>query len=129
MAKGRKNKTPSRLRYERDHPTVSLRIPQKLSDTLRIIKEAEGKSIKDVLEAGAGLLEVKVRQEEEIRVQAYEEGWEKGIAEAEELYAVPYRCSICGKEIVVTTDEEKRAIKTYMREHGWGHAECINRRR
>ena len=129
MAKGKKNKTPSRLRYEREHPTVSFRISKELHDRLQIVKEAEGKSTTDVLKVGVGLLEVKVRQEKEIQVQAYEEGWEKGVAEAEELYAVPYRCSRCGKEIVVTTDEEKRAIKTYMREHGWGHAECINRRR
>jgi hypothetical protein len=80
------------------------------------------------VEAAVGLFEVKGKKEEEIRQQAYDEGWDKGIEQAAELYVVPYQCSICGKEIVVDTDEEKKAIKTYMREHGWGHADCVKRR-
>ena len=72
---------------------------------------------------------MKVRQEKEIRQQAYEEGWEKGAEKAEALYAVTYPCSICGEEIFVITDGEKKAVKAYMREHGWGHGSCVNRRR
>lgn len=128
MVKGKSKKTPSRIKYEQSHPTVSFRVSKELYDRLQAVKKAEGKSITDVLKIGVGLLEVKVRKEKEIRDQAYEEGWEKGAAEAEELYAVSYSCSVCGKNIVVTAENVKRAIRTYMREHGWGHADCINRR-
>ena len=128
MVKGTKKKTPSRVKYEQKHPTVSFRVSKDLYNKLQAVKEAEGKSITDVLKMGVGLLEVKMRQEKEIRDQAYEEGWVRGIAEAEELYAVPYLCSGCGKEIIVTTEDEKKAIRRYMREHGWGHAECHKQR-
>jgi len=77
---------------------------------------------------GVGLLEVKVSKEKEAKRQGYEEGFEKGYEEAEELYKVPYPCKICRKTLVVTSAKEKEAIKMYMLEHGWGHADCINRR-
>lgn len=35
MAKGKKRKTPSRVKYERDHPTVSLRVTKELKDMLQ----------------------------------------------------------------------------------------------
>jgi hypothetical protein len=123
----RKGKTPSRIKYEQNRPVVSFRVSKELYDRLEAVKKTEGKSTTDVLGVGVGLLDVKVRKEKEIRDQAYEEGWEKGTAEAEELYAVHYSCSVCGKKIVVTSDDEKRAIKTYMRDHGWGHGNCVKR--
>jgi hypothetical protein len=128
MAKGKYKKTPSRVKYEQSHPTVSFRVSKELYDRLQAVKRIEGKSITDILKVGLGLLEVKVRKEEEIRLQAYDKGWEKGITEAEELYSVSYPCIVCGKTIVATSDAEKKAIRKYMREHGWGHADCINRR-
>jgi predicted CopG family antitoxin len=84
MAKYKKRKTPSRIKYEQSHPTVSFRVSKELYDRLQSVKKAEGKSIAEVLKVGVGLLEVKVRKEKEIRDQAYEEGWEKGASEAEE---------------------------------------------
>ncbi len=127
MAKGKTKKTPSRMKYEAKRPTFSFRIYDELKARIQKVKKAEGISNTNLVEAAVGLFEVKGKKEEEIRQQAYDEGLEYGIEETAELYAVPYPCSGCGKEIVVTTDEEKKAIKTYMREHGWGHAKCINR--
>jgi len=124
----KKRQSPSRVKYEQSHPTVSFRVSKDLYDRLQAVKEAEGKSTADVLKVGVGLLEVKVRKEKKIRDQAYEEGRQRGVEEAKDRYAVTYPCRVCGKEIVVTGDHVKRAIKTYMREHGWGHADCVNRR-
>lgn len=128
MTKAKRNRTPSRLKYERSHPTFSFRISQELGNRLEAVKKGEGVSNTNILEAAVGLFEVKRREEKEIRDQAYEEGWEKGAAEAEELYSVSYPCSVCGKEIVVTREDEKRAIRTYMRQDGWGHADCVDPR-
>ena len=131
MKKGegdKRRKSPSREKYEEANPVVSFRVSRELYDRLEAVKQAEGKSITDVLNVGVGLLEVKIRKEKEIRDQAYEEGWEKGVDEACNIFLVTYSCSVCGKEIEVTTDDEKRAIRTYMREYGWGHADCVNRR-
>ena len=128
MARRKKNKSPARDRYEKSHPVISFRVDKELYDRLKAVKKVEGRSMADILKAGLGLIEVKMRKEEEIRQKAYDEGYEKGIEAAAELYEVPYPCSVCGKEIVVTTDEEKKAIAEYMREHGWGHGDCIERR-
>jgi len=128
MTKGKRKKTPSRVKYEVKRPTFSFRIYDELKARIQKVKKVEGISNTNLVEAAVGLFEVKGKKEEEIRQQAYDEGWDKGIEQAAELYVVPYQCSICGKEIVVDTDEEKKAIKTYMREHGWGHADCVKRR-
>jgi hypothetical protein len=128
MAKGKRNKTSSRIRYEQSHPTVSFRVSRELYDRLQAVKKAEGKSITDVLKVGVGLLEVKIRSEEKIKLQGYDKGYEKGIEDALELCEVSYPCSVCGETIIVETKEEKKAIAKYMVEHGWGHAKCIERR-
>lgn len=130
MAKGKKNKPPARDRYEKKNPVVSCRVDRALHDRLQAAKLAGGKSYADILRIGLGMLEVKVRKEKEIRDRAYEEGYDKGYedaAKAGEEFVVPYRCVKCGEEIIVTTDEEKKAIAIYMRENGWGHGDCLNR--
>jgi hypothetical protein len=127
VAKKQRTKPPSRKRYEEDHPVFSARVPKGIYDRIQAVKEKEGWSNTGIFKVALGLIEVKERAEEEVRQQAYDEGFEEGIASAEELYSVTYPCSKCGKEIIVGTDEEKRAIRGYMLEHRWGHADCVNR--
>lgn len=55
----------------------------------------------------------------------YEEGYDKGWREAKARYCVTYFCSVCGGTIEVETDNEKQAIRRYMRERGWGHGNCV----
>ena len=129
MAKGKAKRTPSRIRYEQSHPTVSWRVSKELYDRLQAVKEAEGKSVTDVLKVGIGLLEAKVSKENEAKRQGYEEGFNDGYEQAEARYKVTFPCSVCRKTIAVTDKTTKEAVKRYMVEHGWGHAECINRRR
>lgn len=128
MTVKKKGKSPARDRYERNNPVVSFRVDRELYDRLQRAKKVKGMSYTDVVKAGLGLIEVKIRSEEKIKLQGHDEGYEQAANSAYELWAVPYPCSICGEEIVVTTDEEKKAIATYMREHGWGHGDCIDRR-
>ena len=120
---------PSRKKYEEDNPVVSFRASRKDYGTFIAIREKLGMSHGDVYKTGLGVIQVKIRAEEEVRREAYDEGWEKGITGAVEAYMVTYPCSICGKSTEVTTEGEKKAIRGYMVEHGWGHADCINRRR
>jgi len=123
----KKKKSPSRIKYEQSHPTVSFRVSRELYDRLQAVKEAEGTSITDVLKVGVGLLEVKVRKEEEVRREGYENGFGRGYEEAQVLYMVTYPCRVCRKTLEVTSAKEKEAIKGYMLEHGWGHANCVSR--
>jgi len=127
VVKGRKRKTPSRVKYEQSRPTFSFRIYKDLDERIQEVKKAEGMSNTNIVEAGVGLFEVKVRKEKGVRAQAYDEGYDEGYKDAEELYKVTYPCKICRKTIEVMSMKEKEAIKGYMREHGWAHAACINR--
>ena len=124
MAKRKKNKSPARGRYEKSHPVISFRVDKEFYDRLKAVKKVEGRSMADILKAGLGLIEVKMRKEEEIRQQAYDKGEENGIRMAEDLYMVTYPCSKCGKMKAVTTDEEKKAIRDFMVQSGWCHVDC-----
>ena len=124
MGKTKKKRTPSRIRYEQTHPTVSSRVSREFYDTLQAAKEAEGLSNTDILKVGLGLVEVKVSKEKEARSRGYEEGFDEGYEEADNLYKVTYPCRRCGKTLEVTSANAKKAIKTYMLEHGWGHTNC-----
>jgi hypothetical protein len=129
MVKKKRRNPPSRKRYERDNPVASCRVSREVYDRLLTIRKLEGRSMADILEAGLGLFEVKVKSEKEIWQQAFDAGEESGINRAEELYAIRYKCSGCGEEMFVSTDEEKTAIRRFIKEQGWGHKECVERMR
>lgn len=124
MAKRRNKRTPSRIRYEHEHPTVCFRVSRETYERSQVVKEAEGKSFADIWKVGLGILEVHVKQETEVRKQGYDAGYRKGLADADSLYRVTYPCSVCGKTLTVTSKEEKAAIKRYMKENRWGHKAC-----
>lgn len=128
MARHKKKKTPSRIKYEQTNPTVSCRVSREIYDSLEKVKEIEGKSFADILKIGLGILEVQVKKEGEVMKKGHAAGYRKGYAEAERLYIVTYRCNICGETLAVTTDDEKKAINKYMQEHGWRHAACHERK-
>jgi hypothetical protein len=52
MAKDKAKKTPSRIKYEQSHPTVSFRVSREFYDRLQAVKEAEGRSYTDALKVG-----------------------------------------------------------------------------
>lgn len=128
MSKHKKSKLPSRQKYEEEHPTVSARISRKTYDSLRRNLARTGMSLADALKVLAGELEVKMKPIDEVRQQAFDEGEESGIERAIVVHAVSYKCVVCGEEIVVVTDEEKNAIRKYMRDNGWGHRGCLEKR-
>ena len=55
----------------------------------------------------------------------YQEGYQKGWQDAKNRYRVIYLCKVCGGLLEVTHDNEKQAVRQYMREHGWGHGDCV----
>ena len=126
MKKGKSNKkkSPSRERYEQNHPTRSFRTSKELDDRIEAIKKTENMSFTDIVKVAVGHIEVKVRAEEEVRQEAYDKGWEDGIEAAEGLYAVSCTCSKCGKKKTVIDDDEKQALRRFMMANRWHHADC-----
>ncbi len=129
MAKAVKKTPPSRVRYEAANPTVSCRVPKEVYDRLQWVRRTEGRSFADVLKIGLGIIEVRAKDQEEIMEEAFGESYAIGYADAEDTFKVTYPCKVCREILAVTSTKEKEAIKEYMQEHGWGHAECISRGR
>jgi hypothetical protein len=123
-----KSKAPSRVKYEKTHPTVSCRVPRDVYDKLKAFIDSEGKSFADVLKTGLGIMKAQVKEEEDIRIKGYDEGYRKGYEDAERLYKITYPCSVCGRTITLTSANEKEAVKKYMQEHSWGHNSCHERK-
>lgn len=132
MGRAVSRKPPSRLRYEEGHPTVSCRVSLDIYQRLDEARNREGKSLADFLKIGLGMIEVQAKKEAEVRKQASAEGYarghKEGYAEARRLYRATYPCGVCGQSLEVTTEAEKEAVKKFMPERGWGHAECHKRR-
>jgi hypothetical protein len=124
----KKNKSPSRLKYEAENPTVSGRVPKRTRASLYKNLANLGMSLADGLKVLAGELEVKVKPINEAWQDGFDAGEESGINRAEELYAMRYKCSGCGEEMFVTTDEEKAAIRRFIKEQRWGHRKCLEQR-
>ena len=110
-----KHKAPSKVRYDKEHPVVSIRLTSKLKDALDGLGEF---SYSDILLAGLKKLKPRVDK-------AYSEGY----SDAEAEYAVEYPCAVCGKPIKVTSPEAKRVCRSAMVEAGWAHKSCIDRSR
>ena len=117
----KQNKSPSRIKYEQSHPTISGRVPIEARDKLLTNLAKLGMTISDALMALAGELEVKVVPVEEERLKGYKQGYE----EAMKKYMVPYRCFVCEKTIIITSPETKKVVSKFLTEHCWGHTKCI----
>lgn len=114
--KTHRGKPPSRLRYERSHPTVSCRVSLKTYRALDKARQDEGWSFADMLKAGLGTL----RADAEMQQKAYEQGHR----DAEKRFKVSYPCSVCGRPIAIEGQQAKQSAAQYMSEHGWAHTEC-----
>lgn len=113
-------KTPSRIKYDKGHPTVSARLPAEKRVKLLLVLKKLGINLARLLTNLADETEIKLRPPDEAR----KEGFRNGYAEAKKLYAVTYPCGKCGKPITITNPETKAAVARYMVEHGWHHNEC-----
>ena len=109
----KKKQPPSKIKYDKSHPVVSVRVTQTLFNQLKELKDLSGKSLGDILREA-------LKQQTPSVKDAYERGCQDGKAR----WSVSYKCSVCGGNIVVSSEDEKKDIAGYMREHGWHHADC-----
>ncbi len=116
MAKKKRRIPPSRIKYARNHPTVSARLPIAKRERLLAVLKSLGVTLRQLL--------LHFIDEYEIKVKSIEEARKAGFEEAKNLYMVSHACSVCGKPIPITSPRAKEAASKYMTEHGWGHSEC-----
>ena len=120
MVKG--HKPPAQIRYEQSHPTVSCRLDKDTHTLLKQrLEDLGGVSFADFVKDALGLLELKMRNIEEIKERAWDEGYNQGADECE----IWYYCAVCRKRIDMKPNSDShKAMIGYMKEHGWGHASC-----
>ncbi|MEM0240905.1 MAG: hypothetical protein QXP29_05535 [Candidatus Nezhaarchaeales archaeon] len=53
----------------------------------------------------------------------------KGYEDGKDDHRIWYYCSVCGERIYTyPNDEGHKAMIEYMKQHGWGHAKCHEKR-
>ena len=123
VVKGRKQRSvpPSRARYEKSHPTVTIRVDLELYNELKALKETAGMSLADILKVG-------LEKSQAAAGDALEKGFKEGYETAEAEYKVTYRCGRCRPpHLSITSDEEKKVAATFLYEAGWGDLSCHQR--
>ena len=117
--KRKPHKPPSKIKYDQSHPTVSVRVTQELYDQLKDLRERGGQSLGDILRQA-------VKQQKPSTTRAYNQGYSQGYNDAKREFAVDYKCSVCGGNMTITSEQEKKTVAKYMREHGWSHSRCLS---
>jgi len=115
-------KPPARLRYEQSHPTMSCRLDKDTHDLLKQrLEDLGGVSFANFVKDALGIQRAKMPDIEEIKQQAYNEGYEQATEDCQ----IWYFCAVCGKRIDVEPDSDShKAIIGYMKERGWAHSSC-----
>lgn len=108
------HKPPSKIKYDKSHPTVSIRVTRELYDRLKELREQGGKTLGDILREA-------LKQQAPSTKKAYQ----LGLNVAKQQFAVSYKCSVCGETMTVRFSNERKAIAGYMQKQGWRHNKCV----
>jgi hypothetical protein len=109
----KKQPPPSKIKYDKSHPTISIRVSQDLKKQLDEIKEMSGKSVGDILREAVG-----------VQSKSVKNAWNRGHSLAKSKYGVWYKCSVCGGNILIESNDAKKDAGKLMREAGWRHSSC-----
>ena len=112
--KSKSHVPPSKIKYDQSHPTISIRVTRELYDELNEMRDISGKSLGDILREA-------LRKQSPSAKKSYQLGYDAAKSE----FAVTYKCFVCGGNITATSDKEKQSIAQYLREHKWGHGNCV----
>ncbi len=107
------SKPPSRIRYDAEHPTESVRVTRELYNQLDDLREKSGKSLGDIL-----------REAVKVQTPMTEKAYASGYQDARRKYAVVYQCAVCGEDITITSEKEKQSAAGHMMEDEWRHSTC-----
>lgn len=109
------HKPPSRQRYEKKNPSISIRLT---ADLRALIDEARGE-----MSYPAYVKNVLNKSIDELNKSALQRARESGFKKAESSFKITLPCSECGKPMVITSGGP---IHNDMKEHynNWVHGDC-----
>ena len=119
-----KRKRPSRVRYERSHPTVSCRVSREIYDRLADVKQQEGKSFAHILKVGLGIIGTDKEFAEFMFDEGYGLGCQEGYETAARRFKVVFTCCECGEPVAVEGKEDKQIVRRILEGHGLSHDQC-----
>jgi len=109
----KKQPPPAKIKYDKSHPIISIRVSEDLKKQLDEIREMSGKSVGDILREAVGTQSISVKN-----------AWNRGHSLAKSKYGVWYKCSVCGGNILIESANAKKDAGKLMREAGWMHSNC-----
>jgi len=112
----RSHKPPSKIRYDQAHPTVSIRVTQPLYKELTELRKLSGKSLGDILREALGK-----------QVPTTRKAYQKGYEAAQLKYAILFKCTVCGGDLVLESEEDKNMVIQFMSTKNLQHLECIGK--
>ena len=113
-----KSVPPSRVKYEKANPAVTVRVSRELRDVLAELKGEHGLSLGDVLRIGAKMAKPELEA-------AYQRGMLEGYEIAKDEYIVTYWCSRCRRRhMSISSYQAKEAAAKLMYEAGWHSTTC-----
>ncbi|MGQ9582933.1 MAG: hypothetical protein ACUVV6_05390 [Thermoplasmatota archaeon] len=108
---------PSRVKYEKSHPVVSIRLRQE--DKAKLLEMAE-KTCKSLARLVQEALDPMKRDIDAAYDKGYEDGWG--------CFEVP--CEICGKNLSMDIKKNEKLKDALLDAFKyWGHAKCIKERK
>ncbi len=117
-SRAKKSVPPSRVRYEKANPAVTVRVSRELRDALAELKEEQGLSMGDLLRIG---LEKAKPDLDDV----FQRGLEEGYDTAKDEYEVTYWCSRCrSSHMSLTNQQSKEAAAKLMYVAGWHRTAC-----
>ena len=109
---------PSRARYEKANPAVTVRIPRELREALAALKKEYNLSLGEVLRIG-------LEKAKPDLDAAFQQGWLEGYDIAEAEYKVTFYCSHCrSRHLSITDPKTKEAAAKLMCQAGWHSSAC-----
>jgi hypothetical protein len=125
MAKNIIKKYPSRVKYEKKNPAITLRIPLEFKIKIDKMAETTGKSISQIV------YEILSNAEKNFSTafkKLEKDNFDKGYLKGQKDWAIWYYCKICKKIMyIIPNATDHKALIEYIEEQGWGHKECHDR--
>jgi hypothetical protein len=115
MAK-KKKIPPAKIKYDQAHPVISIRVNMKLKSALEEIRQNSGKSVGDIL-----------REALQTQAPSVKDSYSHGFNDAKEIYAVYVKCRICGGNLLLDHDADKKMAAKMLHASGLVHNECMNK--
>ena len=111
---------PSRLRYESNNPTISIRVSQELREELEELKIATGFSMSDILKVGLDKMKPDAEASYE---RGLSDGYEMGYEGGKEEFEVKATCLVCGKAHIPVVGETMKTVAA-RRLINWSAPNC-----